>query len=141
VQLNYNNLSRELTFTFNNIYLPDSTVNEPESHGAVSYRIKTVNNLTAGNIIENQVDIYFDFNPPVPTNIAKTEVGKLANKFDNFETSPNFRVFPNPSKNLFHIEWQPYNSAIPINLSVTDIFGRVVNESKLLSNYGEALAS
>ncbi|MFM2286795.1 MAG: hypothetical protein RLZZ543_2292, partial [Bacteroidota bacterium] len=57
-------------FNFPNIFLADSTSNEPESHGWVQYRIKTNDNLSGVQTIHNKASIYFDFNEPVVTNDA-----------------------------------------------------------------------
>lgn len=59
---------RIVKFNFPNIYLPDSNVNEPLSHGYVQYRIKAKDNLPGGTRIRNKAYIYFDFNDPVETN-------------------------------------------------------------------------
>jgi hypothetical protein len=56
-----------LKFIFPNIQLPDSNVNEPLSHGHVSFRIKPHEGLAVGDDITNIANIYFDFNPPVIT--------------------------------------------------------------------------
>ncbi len=56
-----------LTWTFKNINLPDSTNNEPLSHGYISFRIKPLTTLNAGDSIVNRAAIYFDFNAPVLT--------------------------------------------------------------------------
>ncbi|HRH70924.1 MAG TPA: hypothetical protein PLB89_15585 [Flavobacteriales bacterium] len=56
-----------LKFIFPNIQLPDSNVNEPRSHGHVSFRIKPIEGLVVGDDITNIANIYFDFNPPVIT--------------------------------------------------------------------------
>jgi uncharacterized repeat protein (TIGR01451 family) len=63
-----------LTWTFNNILLADSNVNEPASHGYIAYRIRPDNTLAPGDIIINRASIYFDFNLPVVTNIVSTSV-------------------------------------------------------------------
>lgn len=55
-------------FNFPNINLPDSTSNEPQSHGYVRYKIKLKDNLPIGTVIENTAHIYFDFNPAIVTN-------------------------------------------------------------------------
>ena len=62
-------------FTFNYILLPDSTTNEPDSHGFIQYSIKPKNNLMIGDSIKNTAYIYFDFNEPVVTNTVNTFVG------------------------------------------------------------------
>jgi uncharacterized repeat protein (TIGR01451 family) len=60
--------SGKVSFTFNNIMLPDSNVNELGSHGVVQYRIKPQPGLQHLTIIENNAGIFFDLNPPVITN-------------------------------------------------------------------------
>ncbi|MEO8591678.1 MAG: T9SS type A sorting domain-containing protein, partial [Flavobacteriales bacterium] len=58
------------SFRFENIQLPDSSVNEPGSHGFVKYRIKMQQGLPHLTRIENNAGIFFDLNPPVITNTA-----------------------------------------------------------------------
>jgi uncharacterized repeat protein (TIGR01451 family) len=81
-------------FKFNNILLPDSNINEPRSHGFVSFRIKPKTNLVLGNTIQNKAAIYFDFNAPIITNTVVTTVAiptGIAEKITN-----RLEVFPNP---------------------------------------------
>jgi uncharacterized repeat protein (TIGR01451 family) len=59
-----------IKFNYPKIYLPDSTNNEPESHGYVQFKIKSKNTLLPGDVINNKANIYFDFNPPIITNTA-----------------------------------------------------------------------
>ncbi len=59
-----------LRFQFLNIRLPHVGVNEPRSHGFVSFRIKPKLPLVAGAQIINRANIYFDFNPAVITDPA-----------------------------------------------------------------------
>ncbi len=65
-----------LTFTFDDIMLPDSNVNEPASHGFISFNILLDSGIAPGTIIENTAHIYFDFNDPVPTNTVFHQVKK-----------------------------------------------------------------
>jgi len=74
VELDYNEENKTLSFKFNGINLPDSTTNEPESHGAVVFDIKIADTLQLGTIVENMVNIFFDFEAPVPTNTETAEV-------------------------------------------------------------------
>ena len=64
-----------LTWTFNNIKLPHSAINEPASHGYIAYRIVPLNSVALGDTIHNTASIYFDFNLPVQTNNAFTTIG------------------------------------------------------------------
>ena len=68
-----------LTWTFNNILLPDSNRNELASHGYIVYRIKPKSNLTVGDTIKNSASIYFDFNSPVKTNTHTTVIRNAPN--------------------------------------------------------------
>jgi hypothetical protein len=54
-------------FVFNDIMLPDSNANEPESHGFVRFKIRPRVGMVAGESITNVANIYFDFNEPVIT--------------------------------------------------------------------------
>lgn len=55
------------TWNFSNIHLPDSSTNEPASHGYISFKIRPIKTLGVGEQILNKAAIYFDFNPPVIT--------------------------------------------------------------------------
>ncbi|MBD0254856.1 MAG: IPT/TIG domain-containing protein [Cytophagales bacterium] len=57
-----------LTFTFNNIALPDSTTDPLGSNGYVQFSIRPREGLPAKTRVENAADIVFDYNDPVRTN-------------------------------------------------------------------------
>ena len=57
-----------LIFTFDPIVLPDSNVNEPASHGHISFSFNLTDSIPLETPIHNFADIYFDFNPPIRTN-------------------------------------------------------------------------
>jgi len=59
---------RVLEWTFDNILLPDSNTNEPQSNGFITFTVAQNPNLPNGTVIQNAADIYFDFNAPVITN-------------------------------------------------------------------------
>lgn len=65
-----------LEFTFRDILLPDSTANEPASHGFVKFRVAQKPDLEQGAAIYNSAGIYFDFNAPVITNETWHTIGK-----------------------------------------------------------------
>ena len=64
-----------LIFDFQNILLPDSNVNEPESHGFVRFSIRTRTDMPLETDIPNAAAIYFDFNDPVITNTTMHRIG------------------------------------------------------------------
>ena len=55
-------------FVFDNIMLPDSVHDEPNSHGWVVYRIRAFDSLQPLDVINNTAAIYFDDNEPIITN-------------------------------------------------------------------------
>ncbi|WP_170067670.1 DUF7619 domain-containing protein [Neolewinella xylanilytica] len=57
-----------LEVLFPNILLPDSSTNEPASHGFFSFEIRAKKGLDDFTAIDNTAGIYFDFNKPVITN-------------------------------------------------------------------------
>lgn len=90
--------NRVLTFTFNNIMLPDSNVNELASHGFATFRVQMLPGLTPGTRIENRASIYFDFNEPVHTNIAlNTIVAPLVRVETPENAAFHVQVAPNPT--------------------------------------------
>ena len=91
----------ELVFRFDNILLPDSTTNEVESNGWVSFRISQQPDLPLGTVIENSVAIYFDFNEAVITNTAFHTVEKdflmtVLPSEEQFIKGVEVAVHPNP---------------------------------------------
>lgn len=63
-----------LTWSFNDILLPDSTSNEAGSHGYIQFSIKPKAGLPAKTPVENFADIFFDFNAPVRTNLTVNRI-------------------------------------------------------------------
>jgi len=57
---------------FTDIQLVDSFTNEKDSHGFIKFEVSTMDSFfTSGQLIENQVAIFFDFNDPILTNTVK----------------------------------------------------------------------
>jgi uncharacterized repeat protein (TIGR01451 family) len=108
-----------LTFLFNDIWLPDSTSNEPESHGYVTFRISQQPNLPPLTVITNFVDIYFDYNPPVRTNtvvsIIEDPLG-IASQVHSVDAI----IYPNPSEGRFTVSMSRSDS---YQIKVYDIIG------------------
>lgn len=57
-----------LHFVFDPIFLPDSTTDESNSHGFVTYYISPKKTIAEDDWIYNTAAIYFDFNEPIITN-------------------------------------------------------------------------
>lgn len=60
--------NRELLFFFEDIMLPDSVNNEPDSHGFVRFSIQSDSNTPLLTEINNTAHIFFDNNDPIITN-------------------------------------------------------------------------
>ena len=60
-----------ISFSFEDILLPDSTIDFIGSQGYVSYSIEPKDGIAENTIIENTASIYFDFNPPIVTNTTQ----------------------------------------------------------------------
>ncbi|MBS1914542.1 MAG: T9SS type A sorting domain-containing protein [Bacteroidetes bacterium] len=92
-----------LTWTFEDIMLPDSTSNETASHGMLKYFASLRPNLASGTLIPNRAAIYFDYNAAVVTNtvITTTNGGLVIQHVDG---RGSVALGPNPSMGLVQIE-------------------------------------
>lgn len=100
-----------LKFTFDQILLPDSNINEPASHGFIKFRIRPKTDLPIGTKIENTAAIFFDFNDPVYTNTCFHTVDTLFMKketdgvWEGNSAGPiTNRIIPNPVGNQIFIQ-------------------------------------
>lgn len=97
-----------LEFTFDNINLPDSTSNELASHGFVKFKAATYASLVNGIEVNNNANIYFDYNVPVLTNTAQIIISDLELTYVPLSVIPfvvqNISVYPNPTSGLLVIE-------------------------------------
>ncbi|MEP7170238.1 MAG: T9SS type A sorting domain-containing protein, partial [Bacteroidota bacterium] len=125
VNINYGAHSRLFTFTFDNINLPDSNVNEPASHGFIRYRIKPLSALVAGNQIKNNAAIYFDFNQPVLTDTALTSI-VLPTGIEVFNLQSSiFNLSPNPADGLVSMNFLLKKNA-DVKVDVFNSFGQKI---------------
>ena len=84
------------------IFLPDSTSDEPGSHGFVSFNMDVRPGLLVGESVPNEANIYFDFNEPVITDPCLLTV-LLPESIDVTEQE-NVRVYPVPSRGLLNVQ-------------------------------------
>ena len=92
----------EMSFIFDEIYLPDSTTNEPASHGFIAYKIKPKSDIAIGDIISSTADIFFDFNEAVVTNTVMTEIVDPVSIDEN--TQLRFSIFPIPTSGILMVQ-------------------------------------
>lgn len=120
----------DVNFRFNNIMLPDSTNNEPESHGFIRFAINAINGLSAGHIISDDAAIYFDFNEPVITNDAAVEMLNVVS-VGELSSSSNVLVYPNPMEQI--VQFKNLNGK-SFRLRITDSTGRVLTDKQSTSD-------
>lgn len=110
-----------LVWTFNNILLPDSNVNEPGSHGFVLFSIERAAGLPLGTEITNGAAIYFDFNAPVITEPSVVEISTVSGSADAVGAAAGVRAWPNPVR-----AGQVLSLSAPLTGVVLDAHGRTV---------------
>lgn len=123
---------RNLSFTFENIDLPDSTNNLAASQGFVTFTIDQQADLPLETPIENRAAIYFDFNPPIFTNTTLQRVGDL---FKNLPTdtkeaaSPDISVsvFPQPIQSQAHFQIRGVPEQA-VQMQLYDLSGRLMRQ-------------
>ncbi|MBP7515597.1 MAG: T9SS type A sorting domain-containing protein [Flavobacteriales bacterium] len=110
-----------LFFEFNDIQLPDSVSNEPESHGFVRFSIVPSAGLVVGDVVPNSAAIYFDFNEPVITNDAvfSVQVPQGVGSASN----ATFGVHPNPVVDRLVLSVPGH---VPVEFMIRDALGRLV---------------
>ncbi|MEZ4984089.1 MAG: T9SS type A sorting domain-containing protein [Saprospiraceae bacterium] len=120
---------RVLSFTFNNILLPDSTTNLAASQGFVDFKISPLADAPLATIIENAAAIYFDFNEPVITNTVFHTLGRDFLDVVNLTVAPAFplaaTVFPNPTNQLLQLQIEGNTQPIA-TIQLVDGWGRTV---------------
>ncbi|MBK6929378.1 MAG: DUF11 domain-containing protein [Saprospirales bacterium] len=122
--------SQELAFTFSRILLPDSTTNEPESHGFLTFRVSPRPDLPLGTRLENRAAIYFDFNDPVITNTYFHTIGQPLLTFAVDPPAPGgpaLSVFPNPATNGADFRLDPPGA---YRFRLFDAAGRLLREER-----------
>lgn len=117
----------EVEFVFNNINLPDSTANESASHGWVYYKIKPKSSFDIGDVISAEAAIYFDYNLPVMTNTATTEIDETLSIKAEVGEENSLLIYPNPVNDKFTILIQESAATY----SLMNISGRVVSQGRL----------
>lgn len=122
---------RTISWVFNNINLPYSSMDELRSNGFVRYIISPKQDVAYGDVIHNLANIYFDYNPPIITN-------ETTNTFYDFTLSVDvsnkeiLRVYPNPVKENLLIESE--KSMFPLKVVLYDQTGKVLQENVLLES-------
>lgn len=126
-----------MNFTFNNIMLPDSFVNEPASNGFVKFKVSQKPNLDLETQIFNQAAIYFDFNAPIFTNETLHTIGEdffvVSIEYPSEKSLVQVTAHPNPFTQFvnFEIEEMEINNG---TFQLFDAMGRILVRQNFNNN-------
>lgn len=113
------------SFVFDNILLPDSSVSQEKSQGGLRFRISTAAALADGESVSNDAYIYFDFQQPIHTNHAITQVEAQVSLVEQRLQQLLLEVYPNPAKDIVYLN-STSNQREEVRL--TDASGRVLQQ-------------
>ncbi len=116
-----------IKFMFNNVLLPDSNVDEANSHGFVKYYIRPNAGLDASTSISNTANIFFDYNANVRTNTVYYPpiLSHVNAAKGTLLTALN--LFPNPAGKTLHISCSKFIK----RAKIFDISGKLISTELL----------
>jgi uncharacterized repeat protein (TIGR01451 family) len=117
----------KVQFVFDNINLPFT---EPDKHGYVAFKIKLKENLNIGDSLKNNADIFFDYNLPIKTNTAASNIANITGIIHVANKNGRLNTYPNPSNGIFTMEYIASGN-YPITITLFDITGKAVYSNKL----------
>jgi uncharacterized repeat protein (TIGR01451 family) len=119
-----------LQFFFDNINLAYTALDEPASHGFVSYKIKPKASVSLGDSMSATAAIYFDFNEAIITNTVTTTVQNVAGNKDF--AAGIFTVYPNPALGTVTLNFN--KEVTNANVTVHDVMGKKVLSASVTGN-------
>jgi len=93
-EANFQVVGNTIIWEFNNINLPDSTTDEPGSHGYLFFKILPKKNVVAGAEINNRAVIEFDYEVGIITNTTLNTI-----QYPNNNNYNTLEIYPNPVRN------------------------------------------
>lgn len=123
-----------LEWRFNQIKLPYKSEDEAGSQGYVTFRVMADSLIHIGDSITNAASIYFDFNPPVITNLHILKV-----------KSSNANVCPGGNTELIALlkgtayQWQINTGSGFNNITNGGVYNGATNATLLLNNVSSSL--
>jgi uncharacterized repeat protein (TIGR01451 family) len=114
-----------LVFTFNDIYLPDSTTDFDASMGFVKFKINRVAGLPVGTQIENTAAIYFDYNEPIITNTPISIIDQYTSVIDVDGNEFTVETMPNPFERGITLKYT-LEEASDVSIRVLNSMGQCV---------------
>ena len=117
-----------LHFVFDDIMLPDSSSNEPESHGLVRFTIEPVSSLMVGDEVENIANIHFDFNDPIITEPCVFTVTTATGQVEQ-DREAALILMPNPASTELMVRID--GDLVASTLKILALDGRVVHTMRM----------
>ena len=139
----YSVSSNAINFYFDNIQLPDSSTDYVASMGFVTYRIAPQTGLEHGHIVENNAQIYFDFNEAIVTNTETntkyhcTDLENVSDFVQSYCSEEDEIIVSNTAQWIEEIQWS-YNSE---NINNANAQFQCGEGGNLLLNVSNALCS
>lgn len=132
------------TFTYTNIMLPDSNVNEPASNGFVAFQIDHRADLPLETIVENTAEIYFDFNEAIVTNTTHHQLGKsfiTVGLWEPIRPQYQVSVFPQPVGDQVTIAVLGASLNTDYRLHIYNGVGQLLTQKRMLNGAATLPAS
>lgn len=140
--------NRIAVWTFPQINLPDSTSDEPGSHGFIKFKVQRVDGLGLGTQIPNRVGIYFDYNAPVITNTCIYSIETCPSSAIDVQTACNSytwidgNTYTTSNNTATHIltNVAGCDSIVTLNLTVNSVsnIGTTTNGATITANNNSA---
>lgn len=125
-----------MRYSFTNILLPDSNVNEPASHGYILFSVNGLASNPDPTVVYNRAYIYFDENPPIVTNQVKTTFSNQIQALHEMQAmqAGDIRVWPHPVQSEARLAWDG-DQHLSYRLRIMDIQGRSTLEKTVSGTY------
>lgn len=120
----------DVEFIFDNINLPHEEADEAGSNGFIAYKIKPIAGIQVGDVMEGNASIYFDYNLPIITNTATTEVVEETAGSETYMLR-YLQVYPNPASDKLYLQ-------IANDIKVKELIVYNMQGRKMLSFTGQS---
>ncbi len=120
-----------IEFIFNDIYLPDSTVDFLGSQGFAKFRIKMIQGLAPLTEIKNTALIYFDQNSAVETNTILNTIESNSIGLSELFSDETISIYPNPFSSILTINSFDLDMD---KICLYSILGNLVYDSNVLNS-------
>jgi uncharacterized repeat protein (TIGR01451 family) len=119
-----------MTWTFDNINLPDSGTDQLKSHGFIKFTAALKKGIGAGQLIRNKAHIYFDYQPAIITNQTLNKTILITSSLDPVlpESDGPLKLYPNPSNGMFTIKNTTNHN---IKYQLVDLSGKILANSQV----------